>query len=166
MISDYVDNKLINRCYSICEDPISGKLSVGIKRVPQGKLSNHILDNAQKGNTLKVSGPYGNFVLPDDRNIPIVLIAGGSGITPIISILKSYLRTSKQTVTLLYGCQSKEDIIFEKELAELSASYKDQLNYMLTFDILDEHRQYQYLYRRHSGNGGWLRQRNWWHYHR
>ncbi len=145
VISDYVNNRLVSRCYSICEDPLTGKLAVAVKRVTNGKLSNHLLDVTQSGYKLRVSGPYGQFVLPEVLQNPMLLIAGGSGITPVISILKTVLHTSNQQVTLLYGCNSAKDVIFEKEIEKLSKKHEDRLTYFLSYKILDIEEQSQYF---------------------
>ncbi|MBQ4821987.1 fatty acid desaturase [Aquimarina sp. MMG016] len=145
VISDYVGGKLVSRCYSICEDPLTGKLGVGVKRVPGGRLSNHLVNHTKKGSKLKISGVFGNFLLPDNLLAPLVLIAGGSGITPILSMLKTALRTSAQEVTLLYGCKSKDDIIFSDEIEELSKTYPDRLTYLLSHEILNTSIQHHYL---------------------
>ncbi len=145
VVSDYVENKLISRCYSICDDPATGKLSIGVKRVKNGKLSNHLLDTIKRGSKIRVSGPYGKFILPKDNGKPLLLIAGGSGITPIISILKTFLRTSNNKVTLLYGCQTFEDVIFKEELDELQNLYSERFDYLLSYEILDKECQYKYL---------------------
>ena len=64
-------------------------MSVAVKSVPGGKLSNHLLTNVREHSKLKVSGPFGNFTLPETVKQPVVLVAGGSGITPMLSILKT-----------------------------------------------------------------------------
>ncbi len=143
VVSDYVENKLLSRCYSICEDPLTGKLAVAVKRVKHGKFSNHLIDNLKAGYKLRISGPYGSFILPDIVKAPVLLIAGGSGITPILSMLKTVLRTSNQQVTLLYGCRSAKDVIFEDEIKELEKVYKNRFAFLLSFKILNAEMQYQ-----------------------
>ncbi len=145
VLSDYVEGRLVSRCYSICENPSTGKLSVIVKRVHKGKLSNHLVDQVKENYKLKVSGPYGSFILPKERHQPLLLVAGGSGITPILSILKCYLETSDAHITLLYGCKSKNDIIARQELDNLSSAYTDRFSYIVDFDILDEKKQKDYL---------------------
>ncbi|WP_109298708.1 fatty acid desaturase [Aquimarina sp. AU474] len=145
VISDDVQNEFISRCYSICESPSTGMLSVGVKRVSGGKLSNHLLDKVKRNYKLRVSGPYGNFVLPEKINTPLVLIAGGSGITPILSILKLVLTNSNIKVTLLYGCKSVKDVIFKKDLDQLSLLYPDQFSCIIELDILTEEKQCTHL---------------------
>ncbi|MDH7444051.1 fatty acid desaturase [Aquimarina sp. 2201CG14-23] len=145
VISDYVQDCLVSRCYSISEDPGTGKLAVGVKSVPGGKLSSHLVEKVKENYKLRVSGPFGKFVLPESIDRSFLFIAGGSGITPIISMVKFILRTSKERVTLLYGCRSSMDVIFSDELNELTKVYPEQFNYMLSFELLDSDRQYAYL---------------------
>ncbi|WP_405205989.1 fatty acid desaturase [Aquimarina sp. LLG6339-5] len=145
VISDLVNGDLISRCYSICEDPFTGKLAVAIKRITGGKLSNHLVNTIKKKDKLRVSGPFGKFLLPKSISKPFVFIAGGSGITPIISMIKSALRTSEEKVTLLYGSRSKEEVIFDQELKELSLRYPNRLDILLTFEILNADLQHKYL---------------------
>ncbi|WP_378176093.1 fatty acid desaturase [Aquimarina sp. SS2-1] len=145
VISDLVNGDLISRCYSICEDPVTGKLAVAIKRIAGGKLSDHLVNTIKKKDKLRVSGPFGKFLLPKSIDKPFVFIAGGSGITPIMSMIKSVLRTSEEKVTLLYGSRSEEEVIFDQELKELSIHYPNRLDILLSFEILNVDVQYDYL---------------------
>ncbi len=145
VISDYINNDLVSRCYSICEDPISGKLGIVVKRIPDGILSNHLVSNLRANDVVRVSGPFGKFMLPEIIDNPFLFIAGGSGITPVISMIKFLLRTSSQKVKLLYGCRSEVDAIFANELEELADQYSKQFTYHLSLEILDKDRQYHYL---------------------
>ncbi len=145
VISDLVNGAIVSRCYSICEDPFSGKLAVVVKRVSGGKLSNHLVSTIKENDKLRVSGPFGKFLLPKNIDKPFIFIAGGSGITPIISMIKFILRTSGEKVTLLYGCRNENMVIFDEELQELSLSYPDRLQLVLSFELLKSDVQYQYL---------------------
>ncbi|WP_299249212.1 fatty acid desaturase [uncultured Aquimarina sp.] len=142
VVADYVADSLVSRCYSICEDPITGKLGIVVKSVQGGKLSGHLVTRLKEKDTLRVSGPFGKFILPNTIDKPFLFIAGGSGITPIISMIKFVLRTSDKNVTLLYGCRSKANVIFSNELTELSNMYPKRFTYLLSFEILDVDRQY------------------------
>ncbi|SEM27189.1 Ferredoxin-NADP reductase [Aquimarina amphilecti] len=145
VISDLVDGNLISRCYSICEDPFTGKLAVVIKRVSGGKLSNHLVNSIKVGNKLRVSGPFGKFLLPKEINKSSVFIAGGSGITPVLSMIKFILRASKEKVTLLYGCRNEEEVIFYQELRELSKNFPKRFELLLSFEMLKADLQYEHL---------------------
>ncbi|WP_298548850.1 fatty acid desaturase [uncultured Aquimarina sp.] len=142
VVADYVADSLVSRCYSICEDPITGKLGIVVKSVQGGKLSGHLVTRLKEKDTLRVSGPFGKFILPNTIDKPFLFIAGGSGITPILSMIKFVLRTSDKNVTLLYGCRSKANVIFSNELTELANMYPKRFTYLLSFEILDVDRQY------------------------
>jgi ring-1,2-phenylacetyl-CoA epoxidase subunit PaaE len=105
-------------------------VAVTIKRVKGGIVSNYLNDKVSKGDFLEVLEPMGNFYFePQEvskRNI--VLIGAGSGITPLMSIAKSVLKTEENTkVLLVYGNRNEDTIIFRKELSELENTYRDRL---------------------------------------
>lgn len=116
------------RPYSICSDPaLHQTLSVTIKRVPGGLVSNHLCDTLRPGDVLRVFGPGGRFGadLPWDE-APLVLVGGGSGITPLMSLLRSALRQAPQApVWLIYANRSAQDVIFAQELAELARRHPE-----------------------------------------
>lgn len=145
VVTDYIDYKPVSRCYSLCEDPSEGRLAIVIKRVAGGKLSNHLLDTIKSGSKLKVSGPFGDFVLPETIERPLLFIAGGSGITPVISMIKTALRLSNQKITLLYGCKSEKDVILSKDLDQLLSLYPSRFEYIKSFKKLDVQTQYKYV---------------------
>jgi ferredoxin-NADP reductase len=113
------------RAYSICTCPSSGKLAITIKRVADGRVSNHLNDHAHVGQVLEVRGPSGRFTLrPSTTARHIALIGGGSGITPLISHARHWLEQEPHTrVTLLYGNRRLEDIVFREALSELVRAY-------------------------------------------
>ena len=69
VISMLVDGEKVSRCYSICSNPNSGELKIGVKRVPGGKLSNRILDYLAVGKYVNVSGPFGTFNIQEDESV-------------------------------------------------------------------------------------------------
>lgn len=115
----------VRRAYSLCSSPITdAKLAVTVKRVDQGKVSNHIGDNLKAGDTVQVMPPMGNFKV--DLNAAnkhhYVLIGGGSGITPLMSIIKSVLKVETESeVTLIYANRDADSIIFKSELEAYEA---------------------------------------------
>jgi len=125
-----VKGETLRRSYSLSSGTFEQDLSFTIKRVDQGRVSNYMMDHVKEGDTLKMLKPDGKFELladPDRRN-DFYFIAAGSGVTPIMSMIKTVLEEEpKSTCYLLYGNRSEDDIIFEAELAELSQTYKDQL---------------------------------------
>lgn len=120
----------IRRSYSICSsDLLNEKLAVAVKKVKLGKGSGFINDALKVGDTLEVMTPMGNFHSPLTRTNKktYVLFAGGSGITPMMSILKSVLQVEPQSnVVLFYGNEDEASIIFKKQLDEIAVTFKDR----------------------------------------
>ena len=127
-----IEGKKVRRSYSLCSAPAEGaRLSVTVKRVEGGLVSNYLLDNLKVGQEIEVMEPLGNFnLVPDANNSRQVLLFGaGSGITPLMSMLKTVLQEEPYTkVALLYGNRDENSVIFKKQLEELEASYPDRLH--------------------------------------
>lgn len=110
------------RCYSICTTPAElPEVGVTIKRVEGGTASGKLHETLQEGDTINVLPPLGNFTLPpaDADARKVVLFGAGSGITPLMSILRHVLSDGKSEVVLFYGNRAEEDIIFKDILDEL-----------------------------------------------
>ncbi len=125
------DDFQITRCYSLASCPETGEtMKIGVKRVDGGRVSNWLNDNVKVGDSLLASVPEGRFVLdPETRtSTPLCLFAGGSGITPIISLLKSALVTTRRFVTLLYANQARESVIYAEELERLAQRHPDRFD--------------------------------------
>lgn len=121
----------VRRSYSICTCPSDGDLRVAIKKVPGGKFSTYANEQLKPGDSLEVMTPSGHFNTPLDAGNArhYVAFASGSGITPIMSILRSVMRTEpKSRFTLFYGNRSVEQIIFREELEGLKNQYLDRLS--------------------------------------
>jgi len=124
-----VDNEDIRRSYSLCSAPHEKEWRVAIKRIEGGKFSTFANEKLKVGDSLEVMNPTGNFHLKSDKNHKksYVLIAAGSGITPIISIAKSVLNDeSESNVTLFYGNKGFASIIFREEVEALKNKYMDR----------------------------------------
>jgi 3-ketosteroid 9alpha-monooxygenase subunit B len=120
----------VTRCYSLASCPELGEpMKIGVKRALGGRVSNWLNDNIKVGDSIMASVPEGRFVLdPETRSgAPLFLFAGGSGITPIISLLKSALVTTKRSITLLYANQDRDSVIYDCELARLAAEHSERL---------------------------------------
>jgi ferredoxin-NADP reductase len=105
---------------------VGDPLTTTVKRVPEGRMSNWMNDVLAPGDTIDVMRPSGLFVLhPTDA--PIVAFAGGSGITPVISIIKTALATTSRPVVLVYANRSADAVIFADELERLRAESDGQL---------------------------------------
>src|SRR5215470_994143 len=102
----------IVRCYSMSSSPETGDpFTVTVKRVPGGKMSNWMNDALAPGDTIDVMPPAGLFVLRP-AGTPIVAFAGGSGITPILSIMKTALATTAREIVLVYANRDRDSVIF------------------------------------------------------
>ena len=131
-----INGKKERRAYSMSSSPLTeAQPSVTVKRFQGGLVSNHINDNVKTGSEISVLPPFGNFVpqLNPENNKHYFLFSAGSGITPIISILKTVLSFEKNSkVSLLYGNRCEKDIIFHQELINLVTEHKDRLNVSFT----------------------------------
>jgi len=129
-----VDGHRIVRCYSLASAPgIDSRPKVTVKRVVDGRASNWMNDEIAQGATLEVMPPAGHFCLRE-RDTPIVLFGGGSGITPIISIIKTALDTTSRPLFLLYANRDDQSIIFKGELGELLSRYPERLEVVYRLD--------------------------------
>ncbi|MBI2392231.1 MAG: ferredoxin--NADP reductase [Deltaproteobacteria bacterium] len=125
-----IGGQAYRRAYSIHTAPADGRIAVTVKRVRDGKVSNHLVDHVKEGDVLRVLGPSGTFGLAPDRAMGAhaVLIGGGSGITPLYSIARTLLGTREDTrITLLYGNRRLEDVIFADALATLASAHPERL---------------------------------------
>jgi ferredoxin-NADP reductase len=120
------DDELL-RCYSMSSSPdVDDDFTLTVKRVAGGRVSNWLLDEVAEGDELWLTLPAGVFTLRD-RATPIVAFAGGSGITPVISIVKSALATTDRRVRLLYANRDERSVIFRADLDALGAEHGDRL---------------------------------------
>ena len=120
-------SKSVARCYSLCSSPaLDEKPKITVKRTADGYGSNWICDNVVAGTVLEVLKPSGTFT-PKNLDDDLLLFAGGSGITPVLSILKSNLYAGTGAVTLVYANRDAESVIFRDELAALADEFADRL---------------------------------------
>ncbi|MCU1747987.1 ferredoxin--NADP reductase [Pseudomonas sp. 6D_7.1_Bac1] len=130
--------KLLTRCYSMASSPLCDALpKVTVKRVEGGRVSNW-MNQVQVGDWLDVLPPAGHFCLDSPRNTdeqrPLVLFGGGSGITPVFSILKSALHSGTRSITLIYANRDEASVIFKEELRQLAKAHPERLE---VFHLLD-----------------------------
>ncbi len=121
------DGKKVTRSYSICSSPaMTGYVEITTKRVSHGCASIFLNDRASVGMTVEANGPFGEFCFDENQHNNVVLVAAGSGITPIMAMLRYMDDLCIQTaVTLLYCVRTSGDIIFESELADLQTRLKN-----------------------------------------
>jgi 3-ketosteroid 9alpha-monooxygenase subunit B len=120
------DRELTARCYSLSSSPyVDDLLKVTVKRTVDGYGSNWVCDNVAPGTTVEVLPPAGHFT-PRDLGADLLLFAAGSGITPVISIIKSALTRGRGKLVLVYANRDEASVIFGSELAELSKQHPDR----------------------------------------
>lgn len=116
-----IDGEPVVRCYSMSSSPDTGDpFTVTVKRVPGGRMSNWMNETLAPGDAIEVMPPTGLFVLRDAAT-PIVAFAGGSGITPVLSIIKSTLATTARDVALVYANRDADSVIFAAALERLQS---------------------------------------------
>jgi ferredoxin-NADP reductase len=117
----------IVRCYSMSSAPEAGEpLTITVRRVAEGVMSNWMIDTLEPGATIDVMRPTGLFVLRD-VDTPIVAFAGGSGITPVMSIIKRALAVTNRSIMLAYANRDAEHVIFADALDRLAAGAAGRL---------------------------------------
>ena len=121
------DGAELIRCYSLASSPdADGGHKVTVKRVEDGRVSNWFNDRLAAGDAVEVMPPAGRFTLRDSE-APVLLFAGGSGITPVISLMKSALATTGRRIRLLYANRDEASVIFRAELDALRAAHPERL---------------------------------------
>lgn len=115
------------RCYSLASSPdVDGEHKVTVKRVDDGRVSNWMNDQLVPGREIAVMPPAGRFVLRE-ADEPLLLFGGGSGVTPVISILKTALATTSRKIRLFYANRDDVSVIFRSELDTLVAAQPERL---------------------------------------
>ncbi len=124
------DDQELRRSYSICAGQTDGTLQVGIKRVPGGAFSTWANTDLRVGDVVEAMPPMGNFYAQPDTDAPHYLaFAGGSGITPILSILRTGLQDEPEArFTLVYANRNPTTIMFREELEDLKNLHLGRLN--------------------------------------
>lgn len=136
VIRTQLDGVEVRRSYSICSGVNDGELRVAIKKVDGGRFSTHAHQALKVGSQLDVMPPAGHFQVPLDpqRQGHYLAVAAGSGITPILSIIKTTLETEPLSqVTLLYGNRSGNAAMFREQLEDLKNRYLQRLNLIFVF---------------------------------
>ncbi|MGB7203971.1 MAG: 2Fe-2S iron-sulfur cluster-binding protein [Anderseniella sp.] len=122
-----LNGEKVRRSYSICCTPDEG-LEIGVKHQPGGVFSSFV-QTLKPGDTLEVMAPKGRFVADIGGNHTYLLIAAGSGITPVLSIVKSVLKSEpSSTVTLVYSNRSFDSVMFREELNDIKDTHMTRLN--------------------------------------
>jgi ring-1,2-phenylacetyl-CoA epoxidase subunit PaaE len=135
-----IDGQDLRRSYSICAGVDDAELRVGVRKVRGGVFSNWINEHLRPGDTISVMAPQGRFFVPLNpaSRRHHLGIAGGSGITPILSIMKTVLaREPASRFTLIYGNRSLKSTMFKEEIEDLKNRYMTRL--VLQHVFSDEH---------------------------
>jgi ferredoxin-NADP reductase len=122
-----INGKPITRSYSICSSPAQRRfVDITPKRVANGCVSEFLNDRAQVGMTVKARGPYGRFCFDESRHKRVVMIAGGSGVTPMMAMLRYIDDLCISVVaTLIYCVRAEGDVLFKSDLAVLNRHLRD-----------------------------------------
>lgn len=119
----------IERCYSLSSSPKTDDVSqVTVKRVADGRMSNWFNDQLRAGSEILVAPPSGRFVLHNDHSNDLILFAGGSGITPVLSIIKTALQTTNRNIQLIYANRDLQSIIFKQTLDALGSKHGERFH--------------------------------------
>jgi ring-1,2-phenylacetyl-CoA epoxidase subunit PaaE len=124
-----IDGEDVRRSYSICSNANTGKLRVGVKRLPGGVFSNWVVERLRAGDVVDVMPPVGEFTIDPDPGFAghRVAIAAGSGITPVLSLISTTLESQPgASWTLLYGNRTANSVMFLEELEGLKDRYPDR----------------------------------------
>ncbi|MFE7358967.1 2Fe-2S iron-sulfur cluster-binding protein [Streptomyces sp. NPDC057543] len=120
------DGRPTARCYSLASSPHTGEpMKITVKRVVGGYGSNWVCDRVTAGDELEVLPPAGTFT-PDSLDADLLLVAGGSGITPVLSLAKSALARGRGRLVLLYANRDELSVIFRGELRRLTSDHADR----------------------------------------
>jgi ferredoxin-NADP reductase len=144
-----IDGRFHWRSYSLSSVPLkeNGTVSITVKAMPEGFLSEHLVNGLEPGTIVRLASPQGDFILPDPPPEKALFLVGGSGITPVMSIIRTLdRRGSMPDVVLAYSAVHEDDMMFRDELRELAATHDNFALYerftdtdgMLTPDQLDD----------------------------
>lgn len=135
------DGKEIRRAYSICSTPTSGEVRIAVKKVEHGVFSTYANEVLKAGDQLEVEAPEGRFILEPNPTVAhnYAAFVAGSGITPVMAILKTVLEQEPNSkFVLVYGNKNAEETIFYKELHNLQAQYPERLNVYFVYSRIRE----------------------------
>lgn len=136
-----IENEDVRRSYSLCSSPVENKWQVAVKWIPGGKFSTFVNEKLQQGDTLEIMAPSGNFgVAVSEEEKTYVAFAAGSGITPVLSMIKTHLALEPNAkFKLFYLNRTVKSIIFKEEIEQLRNQYfgRFEIFYFLTKEHRD-----------------------------
>jgi ferredoxin-NADP reductase len=121
-----VDGRWRWRSYSLTSSPVTSAriITITVKAMPEGFMSTHLVGGVAPGTVVRLAAPQGNFVMPDPAPASVLFITAGSGITPVMSMLRTLARRDQITdVVHLHSAPTESDVIFATELADLERSH-------------------------------------------
>ena len=132
-----LNGQLVRRSYSLHTFPgVDDHPGILVKRVSGGLLSNHINDHWRAGDRMRITPPAGNFTLPTPPPPHLFLLAGGSGITPLLALSKEFFAVSPRgTVHLLYVNRSQETLLFGEEIGKMAHKYGKRFRVSYWFSL-------------------------------
>jgi len=142
LAGQHVDVRLVaedgyqaQRSYSIASAPGSRYVELTVERIENAEVSPYLCDVLQIGDGLEVRGPIGGYFVwrPDDRG-PLLLIGGGSGVVPLMAMLRHHAANPRDAARLLYSARSLDDVIYRKELDAFAATAGARVSIALTRD--------------------------------
>lgn len=128
-IKHYIDGEEVRRSYSLCSSPLENKWCIGVKKVEGGRFSTFANESLQVGDVLEIMPPDGKFytAINKEKQRNYVCFAAGSGITPILSIIKTHLSAEPNSnCKLFYINQSTSTIMFKEELEEIKDQHMER----------------------------------------
>jgi ring-1,2-phenylacetyl-CoA epoxidase subunit PaaE len=131
-----IEGEEVRRSYSICSSPYENELRVAIKRQELGRFSSYAHQHFKAAQMLEVMAPTGNFSLnlAEKNKKHYVAFAAGSGITPVISLLKTVLKEEPRSrFTLIYGNKTRHSVIFREELLALKNEFPERFQLLMLF---------------------------------
>ena len=134
-VSASIDGRVVTRTYSIASTPdrSDGCIAITVKGVPDGKMSTHLSRSAKPGDYLTLALPQGDFVIPEGAPVRPLFLTGGSGVTPVMSILRTFAaRGTMPSVVHLHYAPRAGDAIFGAELARLAAEVPSYRFHLVT----------------------------------
>jgi ferredoxin-NADP reductase len=122
-----VDGRWRWRSYSLTSSPVKGSrtITITVKAMPEGFLSTHLVGGVAPGTIVRLAAPQGNFVMPDPAPASVLFITAGSGITPVMSMLRTLARRDQITdIVHLHSAPTESDVMFAAELATMQTKYE------------------------------------------
>lgn len=132
-----INGRTVERAYSLCSRPGARRIAITVKRQAGGLVSNHLHDTVKVGDVLTLSQAHGEFVMPLVPPEKILLLSAGSGVTPVMAMLRDLqARNYQGDVVFFHVCRVPADLIFAQQLQSIAANYPE-LSLLVHFDEID-----------------------------